>query len=197
MLFFNSFAISTPGKPPNRQKLPDVVQYTAAAMFTQGNPYPMRQFPQQAFQACYWPFIVTIVVTFSSNYIAMMAVQIIRLPVNSLEELVAHPSYTAGMQGGNALLDFFRHSNTAILKEVWDTKIKPYPDNISPSSKEGALKQIEKVRTEQYVSLGGLERFKDTIASLKQCDVTISKERLFQGYYGYTTYPVIAFFVFW
>ncbi len=188
MLFFNIFAIHKPEKPVTRQNLPDVVQFTTGAMLAQGNPHPISQPSQQAFQACYWLFIVTIAATFSSNFIAMMAVQIIRLPINSLEELVAHPSYTAGMQGGSAVIDFFRYSHTGVLKEVWDKKIKPYPNNISPSTKEGALEQIEKVRTEEYVSLGPLERFKDTISSLQSCDIAISKERLFAGYYGYSTH---------
>ncbi len=188
MFFFNIFTISQPNTLSSRMDLPDVVQFTTGAMLTQGYPYPTRHTSQQAFQACYWLFIVTIVATFSSNFIAMMAVQIIRLPINSLEELVAHPSYTAGMQGGSAVIDFFRYSNTGILKEVWDKKIKPYSNNISPSSKSGASEQIEKVRREQFVSLGPLERYKDTISSLVPCDLVISKERLFAGYYGYSTY---------
>ena len=67
------------------------------------------------FISCYWILTITITATYSGNLIAFMTVKKVKVPINSLRELVENPDYQAGVAFGGSTHGLFKVNNI-ILK---------------------------------------------------------------------------------
>ena len=77
-------------------------------LFTTGRPESPVQPSSRVLMSCYWIFTITIIAAYSANLIAVLTVQKHRLPIDSLEELAAHPEYQAGVNDGAVLSELFK-----------------------------------------------------------------------------------------
>ena len=68
------------------------------------------------FTSCYWLFILTTIAVFSGNLVAFSTITRLKLPVNSLEELAAHPTYQVTVPQGTAIMDLFEVKLSFVLK---------------------------------------------------------------------------------
>ena len=73
-----------------------------------GSHQPPYNSASRSFLSCYWIFTITIVATFSGNFMAYMTVTKLRLPINNLHELAAKSDYQAAIPGGGATQQFFQ-----------------------------------------------------------------------------------------
>ena len=73
-----------------------------------GSHQPPHNTSSRSFLSCYWIFTITIVATFSGNFMAYMTVTKLKLPINNVHELAAKSGYQAAIPGGGATQQFFQ-----------------------------------------------------------------------------------------
>ena len=54
------------------------------------------------FLSCYWIVTITLAATYIGNLVAFVTVTKPKLPIETVEDLAAHPEYQAGVGQGNA-----------------------------------------------------------------------------------------------
>ncbi len=92
------------------------------------------------------------------------------------------------MPSGAAITNLFRTSESGVVKELWEQKIEPHPENLLPFSTEGFEEHLLRMRSRDYALLGLMLDFEMRISRLKPCDLAIGKERFFAGHLAYPTY---------
>ena len=78
--------------------------YSVGAIFTQGYSAPPIRTPSRVFVACYWLYLISMVAAFTGSLVATMSVQKIKLPINTYQELLDHPTFEVGLQGKRSLM---------------------------------------------------------------------------------------------
>ncbi len=92
----------------NNNRILEIMLSTFGGAFTQSIHKLSEKVPPRIFLACYWLFVITTVATWSGNLVAMLTVKKTKLPVNSLEDVLDHPTYQIGMEKGSAILSLFK-----------------------------------------------------------------------------------------
>ena len=82
--------------------------YQYSFTFIPGSEQPPQLNASRLFTSCFWFFIITTIAVYSGNLIAFSTVKRLRLPVNSLEELVTNPTYQAMVPQGSATMGLFK-----------------------------------------------------------------------------------------
>ena len=76
--------------------------------FIPGSEQPPQLNASRLFTSYFWFFIITTIAVYSGNLIAFSTVKRLHLPVNSLEELAANPTYQAMVPQGSATMGLFK-----------------------------------------------------------------------------------------
>ncbi len=58
--------------------------------------------------SCYWITTVTLAAVFTGNLVAFMTIQKPTIPIKSLEDLVEHPEYRAGVYARGSTEEYFK-----------------------------------------------------------------------------------------
>ena len=77
-------------------------------IFTTGSHRSPHNSANRSFLSCYWIFTITIVATFSGNFMAYMTATKLRLPIKNLHELATKSDYQAAIPGGGATQQIFQ-----------------------------------------------------------------------------------------
>ncbi len=162
--------------------------YMFAAIFSQGSPQTVAPILVRILHASYWIFLVTMVVAYTSQLVALIAVTKISLPINSFRELADSPSYKVSIATGTGLFDFLRYANEEALRKVWRQKIQKNSGRFFSPSLEGYLSEVPSIRTSDRVILGSKHRLETLISHLDNCDVAIVEDHIFAGYMTFAAY---------
>ena len=83
------------------------VLYWIGAALRQGHPDPPVRLPQRIIITSHWLFLIPVIAVISGNLIAQISVKHKPPGLNSLQDVLDHPTYEVGVPGGGATQAIF------------------------------------------------------------------------------------------
>ena len=144
-----------------------------AALMQQGNPWmPMAQSGRMMVGA-FWFLSVAVVATYTGNLIAFLAVNMIRMPFDTLQSMIKQTSVKYGPASGVALVMLFRDATFDPYKTVADNM------QLAPSYETA----FEWVKSGNYAFIAEKSWFNYKLDD--DCDIAMAKEEFYPNNYAW------------
>lgn len=85
-------------------------------LISSGSESPPQNNTTRVFLSCYWIVTITLAATYIGNLVAFVTVTKPKLPIETVEDLAAHPEYQAGVGQDNAQYNLLKVISNKIFR---------------------------------------------------------------------------------
>ncbi|XP_076447024.1 glutamate receptor 3-like [Babylonia areolata] len=157
--------------------------FSMGALMFQGSDSCPRSVSGRIIGGAWWFFVLIIISSYTANLAAFLTMKRMIKPIESVDDLVKHPTIKYGVPSSGATLQFFKTSEVPVYRQMYDY-MSNHPDDLTSTSDEG----IQRVRD----SKGKYAFMTDSSAieyanNREPCDTTTAGPKLNNKGFGIAT----------